>query len=404
MAGRNFTGFLCLLLALIPGVALDGQAAQATAERRAVRGVVFEDVNGNGLRDAGEPGVAGVAVSDQYIVARTGGDGSYELAADTGAQVVFVSLSDGWVARGLFWRPLGAGGSQQHDFALRRAAVAADFDFVHASDTHLDQASLPRMQKLRELVEKRKPAFVILTGDLVRDALRVNEAQARACYDLLVAELAKFPVPVWTVPGNHENFGIERHLSLVSPSHPLYGKKMYRHYLGPNYFSFTYGGVHFVGLDSVDISDLWYYGHVDKAQLDWLGRDLESVAAGTPVVTFNHIPFASSVEGLAGYMEDGAAPSVIKINGKLRFRHVVSNTADVLAAVRKNHRLEIALGGHFHSREAIRYEIEGQSVRFFQTSAVVGPNPVPGMKMASGVTLYRVRSGKVDDGTFLPLD
>ena len=31
---------------------------------------------------------------------------------------------------------------------------------------------------------------------------------------------------------------------------------MYRQRLGPNYYSFTHGGVHFVGLDWVDIADL----------------------------------------------------------------------------------------------------------------------------------------------------
>lgn len=398
--------FCSMLFAIIVFAASSAhaQSSPAPAAKRVARGVVFDDANGNGQRDSAERGIPGVAVSDQYSLVSTNAEGAYELVVDPGAQVIAISLPDGWATRGPFWRPLSGDAAQTNDFALRLVPAARDFTFIHASDTHLDQASLPRMQKLRELVEKQMPAFVLITGDLIRDALRVDEAKARSCYDLLVAELAKFPVPVWTVPGNHENFGIERHLSLVSPNHPLYGKKMYRHYLGPNYFSFTYGGVHFVGLDSVDISDLWYYGHVDRAQMDWLTRDLEAAKAGTPVVTFNHIPFASSVEGLAGYMEEGAAPSVIRINGKMQFRHVVSNTAEVLAAIRKNHRLEIALGGHFHSREAIRYEIEGEPVRFFQTGAVVGPNPVPGMKMASGVTLYHVRNGNVDDGTFLRLD
>ncbi len=395
---------LCILIACFASAPTQSQSTATPAAKRVVRGIVFDDANGNGQRDAGERGIDRVSVSDQYGLAATNTEGAFELAVDPNAQVIYVGLSDGWAARGLFWRPLNDNASQTHIFPLRRLPATQDFAFIHASDTHLDQASLPRMQMLRELVEKQKPAFVLITGDLVRDALRVDEAKARSCYDLLVAELAKFPVPVWTVPGNHENFGIERHSSLVSPKHPLYGKRMYRHYLGPNYFSFTYGGVHFVGLDSVDISDLWYYGHVDKAQMDWLARDLETVTPGASVVTFNHIPFASSVEGLAGYMDEGAAPSVIRINGRPQFRHVVSNTADVLAAIRKNHRLEIALGGHFHTREAISYEMEGQRMRFFQTSAVVGPNPVPGMKMASGVTLYRVRNGKVDDGTFLPLD
>ncbi|MBA2305103.1 MAG: hypothetical protein H0W08_21085, partial [Acidobacteria bacterium] len=64
---------------------------------------------------------------------------------------------------------------------------------------------------------------------------------------------------------------------------------MYRERLGPNHYSFTYGGVHFVGLDTVDIADLWYYEHVDEVQLAWLEADLARLPPGTPVVTFNHI-------------------------------------------------------------------------------------------------------------------
>ena len=51
-----------------------------------------------------------------------------------------------------------------------------------------------------------------MTGDLVSDALRVGEAEARGYYDLYLDEARRFPVPVWSVPGNHEIFGIERHL------------------------------------------------------------------------------------------------------------------------------------------------------------------------------------------------
>ena len=66
---------------------------------------------------------------------------------------------------------------------------------------------------------------------------------------------------------------------------------MYHHYLGPNYYSFNYGGIHFVGLDDVDFEDLWYYGHVDSVQFNWLRKDLANVPTTTPVITFNHIPF-----------------------------------------------------------------------------------------------------------------
>jgi len=394
----------CMAVAALAAVTGGTFQAQSDTPRR-VSVLTFEDTNGNGQRDSGEAAVPGVVVSDQFSVARTSEDGVQELQAASQAEVVFLSLPEGWTCIGPCWRPVAAtnGERQRLEFPLQRVATVSAFSFIHASDLHLDRASLPRMQRLRETVEALKPAFVVITGDLIRDALRVPEARAREQYELLVAELAKFPVPVWTVPGNHENFGIERHLSLVSSTHPLFGKKMYRRFLGPNYFSFNHGGVHFVGLDTVDISDLWYYGHVNAEQLEWLTRDVAAVPAGTPVVTFDHIPFASTFEGLSGYEEEGAAPSLIRIEGKLQFRHVVSNVADVLAVIRKDHRLEIALGGHYHAREAIAYEVDGQHVRIHQAGAVIGPSTVAGLRMASGITLYRVEDGRVDDGEFVPL-
>jgi 3',5'-cyclic AMP phosphodiesterase CpdA len=191
--------------------------------------------------------------------------------------------------------------------------------------------------------------------------------------------------------------------SLVSPTHPLYAKAMYRHFLGPDYYSFTYGGIHFVGLNSVDYDDLWYYGHVDSTQIAWLKQDLKTVPPTTPVVTFNHIPFLSTAEILSGYTDDPPAPSLITVNHHTAFRHTVSNAAEVIAAL-KDHPYPLALGGHIHMRESIEYVIEGRRIRFHQAAAVVGPTDVAGLTMPSGITLYRVRAGEIDDGTFVPLD
>ena len=148
------------------------------------------------------------------------------------------------------------------------------------------------------MVDSLHPDFLIITGDLVRDALRVPEAEATGYYELFAREKALFRTPVVTVPGNHENFGIERDSSHVSKSNPLYGRAMYHHYFGPDYYSFTRGGIHFVGLNTVDIDDQHYYGHVDSLQLAWLERDLALVPAAMPVVTFDHIPFFTTFEGL----------------------------------------------------------------------------------------------------------
>ena len=386
-----------------------GSAAAGPAGKpRPVAGVVFDDTNKNGRRDAGEAGIPGVAVTDLRDVVTTGADGRYTIDAAPDAAVVSVSLPDGWSAQGRSWRlltgaaPTGASPAGL-DFPLAKREGSSTFTFLHASDTHLSQASLPRIQMLRALVESKKPAFVLLTGDLVRDALRVGEKEARGYYELLATELAKFPVPVFAVPGNHDLFGIERAQSLVSRDHPMYGRALCRSYVGPEYFSFNWGGIHFVGLQSVDFDDTAYYGHIDAAQLAWVRRDLARVPASTPIVTFNHIPLLSAVERLSGYTDDPPAPTLIRIGGVLQYRHLVSNTAELLEAIAP-HRLEIALGGHLHTSERIVVDTAAGRLRFHQTVAVVGSSDAPGFQFVSGVTLYSVENGIVDDGTFIPLD
>jgi 3',5'-cyclic AMP phosphodiesterase CpdA len=252
------------------------------------------------------------------------------------------------------------------------------------------------------MVDSMRPAFALIAGDLVRDALRVGQPEATSYYDLFMSELGQFKTPAWTVPGNHENFGIEQNLSHVEASNPLFGRRMYHHYLGPDYYSFTYGGVHFVGLNTVDIEGPSYYGHVDSLQLAWLKRDLERIPANMPVVTFDHIPLVSSMEPLGGYTDAPPAPTLITVRGKTVFRHVVSNAAEVLAVLRARPHI-LALGAHIHAGEKIGFEINGVKTRFEQSPAIVGPSQHGPLTFPSGFTLYTVRKGVVDAGRFLPL-
>lgn len=396
---------LIVVIAAMAVVLPVSHPARAQSATVIVTGVVFADRNGNGRQDAGEPGVGGVAVSDQRDVVTTGADGRYQLRSAAGTGLVSVSLPDGYRAQGKPWLPIAAGApTARADFALVPAAAPRSFTFIHASDTHIAEASVARTRRLKAIADSVKPAFVLVSGDLVRDALRVGESEARGYYELYVRETAGFSAPVWSVPGNHENFGIERAKSGVTATHPLYGKAMFRSYLGPTYFGFTYGGVHFLGLDSVDIEDQSYYGHVDDVQLAWIEQELATVRAGTPVVTFNHIPLVSGTLMSAGIDENSVAPSIITIAGAKQYRHVVSNPADVLARVTKAHTLAIALGGHYHAREQVGFEYSGKQLRFAQTSAVVGPAPLMGQMARSGVMVYRVSDGVVDAGTFVPLD
>jgi hypothetical protein len=398
-----FVRFSLLILALtVPAGAFPQSQVSGP-----LAGVVFEDRDRDGDRDPGEPGLANVVVCSRSDCSETDADGTYEVQVEPGYQVVWVSLPDGFRAnRGFFRRVPADPFEWLVNFPLESSSATTEFRFLHASDTHLDEESLPRFQLLKEIAVAQGVDFVLVTGDLVRDALRVSEETARARYELFRKEKEAFPVPLWVVPGNHEIFGIERHRSGVSEENPLYGKAMYRRFLGPTYYSFNHGGVHFVALDTADVFDRWYYGHVDETQLAWLAEDLAHVPAETPIVTFNHIPLFSAVASAWGYRPDeGETPgSVILVDGKPRFRHVVSNFADVLARL-EGRVYPLALGGHFHAREEIVLGDGRFQTRFHQTAAVVaGTGSDYQMEMVSGVTLYRVRNGVIDEGEFIRLD
>ena len=381
-------------------VALTTAPCAARSHSAGISGVVFDDTNRNGTRDAGEQGVAGVAVSNQDTVVTTDASGAFRLPGE-GTGVIFVSMPNAYRPVGPWWRP--ANSAEPVSFALTGEQSSTELTFIHASDTHISPASLARTQRLRALVDSIRPGLLLITGDLVRDALRVGEEEATGYYELFARERNAFRTPVFTVPGNHENFGIERDTSHVPATHPLYGRGMYHHYFGPDYYSFTRGGVHFVGLNTVDIDDQRYYGHVDSLQIAWLERDLALVPADMPVVTFDHIPFVTTFEGLNGYNDRPPAPSLITVRGKTVYRHTVSNAGDVLAVLRK-HRYVLALGGHLHATERIEYEMTGVRTRFNQISAVVGDSRGAGLESISGVTLYRVKNGEIDAGRFIPLE
>ncbi|HEX4681176.1 MAG TPA: metallophosphoesterase [Gemmatimonadaceae bacterium] len=376
-------------------------ASPLVGQTTIVRGIVFDDANGNGVRDVTERGVSGVAVSNQSDVVVTDSAGRFAIPRGT-TGVLFVSTPDGYRSAGAFWRAVGAE-SGTTDFGLVREAQSRTFTFVHASDPHIAPANADRFRHFRALTDSLSPAFVLMGGDLIFDAMSQKEPAARAYFELFAAESRAFRMPVWTVPGNHDHFGIIPSRSHVDPGHPLYNRGMYRHYFGPDYYSFTYGGVHFIGLNSVSADDSAYYGDVDSLQLAWLKRDLALVPATTPVVTFNHIPFVSGWGTLLGYSDDALVGDVAIVNGKRRFRHTVNNVQDVIEAMR-GHRYVLALGSHMHAPERLEFLSDGMRVRFEISAAIVGGNTVGPMTLPSGFTVYTVRNGEIDAGQFVHLD
>jgi hypothetical protein len=102
-------------------------ALPAAADRS---GVVFVDSNGNGVRDPGEAGRAGVAVSNGLGVVRSDAEGRYRLPDGNG--FVFVTRPRGFESE-RWYRESGG------DFGLTpdAAADADEFFFVQISDAHV---------------------------------------------------------------------------------------------------------------------------------------------------------------------------------------------------------------------------------------------------------------------------
>jgi hypothetical protein len=177
---------------------------------------------------------------------------------------------------------------------------------------------------------------------------------------------------------------------------------MYRHYLGPDYYSFNYGGIHFVALNSLEFEDLWYYGSIDSVQVSWLKKDLQAIPASMPVVTFQHVPFISGELSLGQFEEEGPGRTLEREKGVLKFRHVVSNAHEMITLL-QTHPFPIALGGHHHSRQRYFLETAGQQTRFEQSAAIVAPTPNGAFLFPSGVVVYKVKDGIIDEGKFVTI-
>ena len=172
-----------------------------------------------------ERGLSGVAVSNQREVVQTGADGSYSLPRPRYG-IVFVSLTDGYAAIGNFWRSVSPSSNSPVDFALTGAPGFQDVH-LHPRLRHARQRADSRSVAAAPGDRRKKPSG-FRAGDGGPGPRRASCRGGRSARVLRSLHTGGSPLFDARLerPGNHEIFGIERHLSLVSPKHPLYGKGM----------------------------------------------------------------------------------------------------------------------------------------------------------------------------------
>ena len=252
--------------------------------------------------------VAGVRVSDGFETAVTDADGYYWLASDKRQGYVFVSLPSGYEAESTdttapaFWAPLAEAADvcEQHDFELRRVDQSRHVMIV-AADLHL--ANRPTATgDLRQFAEgfiaettafasaQSVSTYLMVLGDMTWDEFWYSNLYSLSNYR---TTMQGYPVPIYHTMGNHDN----------DPyfAGDFAAEAAYRKALGPTYYSFDVGEVHYVMLDNTvyintggtegSMGKRNYHSYVTDQQLAWLRDDLAALRdKSQPVVVGMHCP------------------------------------------------------------------------------------------------------------------
>ncbi len=252
--------------------------------------------------------------------------------------------------------------------AMGQAAAAdASFGFVQVSDSHIGFRHAPNMDvagTLKAALDRingqpMPPDFVIHTGDLTHLS-RADE------FDAAQALMGGLKTgKVFYVPGEHDVIG-DNGAAFFS----RFGQKQTQ----GGWYSFDYGGAHFVALVNVLNLQAAGLGYLDAEQLAWLKKDLAGRSAETPLVVFAHMPMWAVYPAWGWGTEDsGEALSYMR-----RFGSVT------------------VLNGHIHQ---IQQKVEG-TVAFYTARSTAYPQPAPGMGSGPG-PLQDVPAGRLQ--TYLGL-
>jgi len=276
------------------------------ADGGTVTGIVYE---GRGARrQPGDPGIAGVLVSNGREVARTDADGRYTLPVED-ESIIFVVKPTGYAVPHdddmlpRFYYIHQPKGSPQSlnlrfrgieptgplpasvDFALTRVDEPTAFDVVVFTDPQPE--SQAEVDFIRDDVVcgliGSTAAFGITTGDIMFDDLSL--------YPRLNRIVGQIGLPWYNIGGNHD-------LNYEAPDR-TYSRETFKRVYGPPWYAFEHGGALFLMLDNVDYLGFdparprqggRYEGRFGRRQLAFVANVLAAWPADRLVVVCMHIP------------------------------------------------------------------------------------------------------------------
>ena len=232
--------------------------------------------------DGGGEAVAGVLVSDGDLVTASDRTGAFELALEVDdLRFVWVTSPTGYRVAGPWYVPVSRDGEEtalEHTFTLEpdEGAARGGFSFLTSGDSQFSEVGT-YTQLLAEYDQLTRmsgsPGFFTVAGDLTMSGTQWE-------MDLYKDVCTRARIPVRNCFGGHDGNYARSTLGRGS----VYN---YRENLGPAWYSWDYGPVHFVTY----VSETYFLTDEEQArQARWLDRDLAAQSEGRPVVLVTHQP------------------------------------------------------------------------------------------------------------------
>jgi len=260
-----------------------------------------------------------------------------------------------------------------------------EFAFVHMTDMHVpptrrgDKGYEACVESVRAL--DPRPAFALMGGDLAVDGNYTPKADFEEYIRLYKQVSDGLGIPYYNCMGNHDALGWSARRK-VPADDPDIGKKMIMDRLAweRSYYSFDFGGWHFVVLDCIHPVQAahgpTYEPRIGQEQLEWLAYDL-GAAGGRPKVAVTHIAAFCNMGQLNG------DPDRKAMDG-----HMVLWDTKELRTILERHNVKALLQGHSH-----RIEQYCMNDVWYLTSAAVSGAWWAGSWVGSppGYTVFRAR-------------
>lgn len=318
-------------------------------EGMTIKGIVFS----NGV------GVAGVVVSDGHEVTTTDEDGIYYLPSNKESGFVFISVPGNYEvpANGnapQFFKRLttSTGTVEQHDFSLIETdntehvvLTMADWHLANRNND-LEQFQNMVLPDVNAMIDSYTAAgtkvYVLTLGDMTWDLYWYSNGFGLNDY---IPYMNQLHSPVFNVIGNHDYdpyFANDR-----------LAENQYRNILGPTYYSFNLGQIHYVVLDDVEylnsggsqgtVGSRNYRERLATEQLEWLKKDLAMITdKSTPIVIATHTPV---------YKNPSLDESGNQVNS-----YKLDNAPELMASLQEFSTVHI-LTGHTHINFTVEEEV-----------------------------------------------